>query len=131
MEFIMAFLVGGALCLLFQLILDVTKAPVPYILLVGLAVGGILTPFGIMDVLANWGGAGFTIMVVGAGQAMCATTQAALAGNPWPLLSVIGVFLVLTVVGLVCGSCHRALHPSKASANAAETGTQQAAKSHL
>ena len=56
MEFIMAFLVGGTLCLLFQIVADATKAPVPLILLVGLALGGILTPFGIMDQLAEWGG---------------------------------------------------------------------------
>lgn len=129
MEFIMAFLVGGALCLLFQLILDVTKAPVPYILLVGLAVGGILTPLGITDMLASWGGAGFTIMVVGAGQAICATTQAALAGSPWPLLSVLGVFVVLTLVGLICGSCHHTLHHSKPAPNDAKTRAHRIADS--
>ena len=126
MEFIMAFLVGGTLCLLFQIVADATKAPVPLILLVGLALGGILTPFGIMDQLAEWGGAGFTIRVVGAGQAVCATTQAALAGNPWPLLSVIGVFLALTAIGLVCGSGYCALHKQDDNAHGDDAAEKQA-----
>ena len=109
MEFLMAFLVGGVLCLLFQIVLCVTKASIPNILLVGLALGGILTPFGVTAQLAEWGGAGFSIMTVGAGQAVCETMQAALAGNPWPLLSVLGVFVVFAVVGIASGAVNRAL----------------------
>lgn len=106
MAFVMAFLIGGALCLLFQIILDLTKGRVPVILLVGLIAGGVLTPLGITGALSQLGGAGFLVMVVGAGQALCETTQAALAGDPLPLLSVLGVFVALTLVGLVCGSCN-------------------------
>lgn len=116
MVFVQAFALGGVICLIFQLAMQVTKLPVPTLLICGLAIGGLITPFGIADALVAWGGTGWSIMVVGAGQAICATTQVALMGNVIPLLSIIGVIVILTLIGIVSGALHRAMHKGDAKA---------------
>jgi len=68
----MAFLVGGALCLIGQLIMDLTKANItPGHILVGyISVGGILSGLGIYQPLVDIAGAGATIPLSGFGHTL-------------------------------------------------------------
>lgn len=110
MAFLMAFIVGGALCAVFQAALMLTKIDVPKLLIIGLALGGVATAFGLSDWLAATGGAGFTVMVVGAAQAIF-NAFTALFGGAWlPICVVAAIFIALTVFGLIAGAVYRALH---------------------
>ncbi|HWP95865.1 MAG TPA: stage V sporulation protein AE [Syntrophomonadaceae bacterium] len=73
----MTFLVGGALCLIGQLIMDLTKPSItPGHILVGYITGGaILSGLGLYQPLVNIGGAGATIPLSGFGHSL---TQGAL-----------------------------------------------------
>ncbi len=116
MMFLQAFLVGGILCALFQIALMTTKLGVPKLLICGLALGGIGTAFGFCDWLAGVGGAGFTVMVVGAAQAIFNSLMALFGGIWLPICIVIAIFAVLTVFGLAAGGVYRAMHSDKGTA---------------
>ncbi len=110
MMFLQAFLVGGLLCAVFQVALMYTDLGVPKLLIIGLAVGGICTAFGLCDIVAAFGGAGFSVMVVGAAQAIF-NSIIALFGGVWiPICVVISIFAVLTLFGLFAGFAYRAIH---------------------
>ena len=67
MEYLKAFLVGGALCLIGQILMDKTKLP-PARILVGYVVAGvILGGIGIYEPLAKFAGAGATVPLTGFG----------------------------------------------------------------
>ncbi|MCI8468883.1 MAG: hypothetical protein HFJ75_05280 [Eggerthellaceae bacterium] len=123
MMFVQAFLVGGVLCALFQIALMTTKLGVPKLLICGLALGGIGTAVGFCDWLSAVGGAGFSVMVVGAAQAIFNSLTALFAGVWLPACVVVAIFAVLTVFGLAAGAAYRALHrDAKASAPGAARG---------
>lgn len=65
----MAFLIGGLLCLIGQLIMDLTKPQItPGHILVGyISVGAILSGLGLYQPLVNIGGAGATVPLSGFG----------------------------------------------------------------
>jgi hypothetical protein len=96
-------LVGALITGLFQAFLLYTDLPVPKVLVLAMFVGGLLTAPGVITSLSTLGGAGVDIMVVGAGSAVTATSMALLAGAPLPLLTVLCVFVALTVLGCVWG----------------------------
>ncbi len=67
MEYLKAFLVGGALCLIGQILMDKTKLT-PARILVGYVVAGvILGGIGIYEPLAKFAGAGATVPLTGFG----------------------------------------------------------------
>lgn len=113
MIFLNAFILGGLLCALFQLVMVLTKLKPPALLIAGLFIGALITPFGISQMLGSWGGAGFLIMVVGAGEAILNSFLALFAGNPTPLLIVLGIFCALIVIGIIAGMIYTSLHPNK------------------
>ncbi len=110
MMYLMAFLVGGVLCALFQIALMTTKLGVPKLLIIGLALGGLGTAVGFCDWLAGIGGAGFSVMVVGAAQAIFNSLMALFGGVWLPICIVIAIFAALTVFGLAAGAAYRAMH---------------------
>ncbi|MEA4923893.1 MAG: stage V sporulation protein AE [Syntrophomonadaceae bacterium] len=72
MSLLMAFLVGGALCLIGQLFMDLTKPGItPGHILVGYILGGaVLSALGLYQPLINLGGAGATIPLSGFGHSL-------------------------------------------------------------
>lgn len=65
-----AFLVGGALCLVAQILIDKTKLTPAYIL-VGYVCGGVLlNAFGIYPKLLEWAGAGASVPLTGFGNTL-------------------------------------------------------------
>ena len=70
MEYIKAFLVGGGLCLLGQLLIDYTKLT-PARILVGYVVAGVaLTAVGLYKPIVDFAGAGATVPLTGFGYSL-------------------------------------------------------------
>jgi stage V sporulation protein AE len=81
MEYLWAFLVGGAICLIGQLLIDYTKLT-PARILVGYVVAGvILTAIGVYEPLVNFAGAGATVPLSGFGYSLAKGVQKAVAEN--------------------------------------------------
>ena len=67
MEYLNAFLCGGALCALGQLLIDKTKLTPAKILVCYVTAGVILGALGIYRYVVDWGGAGATVPLTGFG----------------------------------------------------------------
>lgn len=67
MHYITAFVTGGVLCLIAQLLIDYTKLTPARILVSYVTAGVVLTGFGIYDKIVDFGGAGATIPLTGFG----------------------------------------------------------------
>ena len=70
MDYIKAFLVGGAFCLLGQILIDKTKLTPARILVSYVVCGVILGAVGIYQPFADWAGAGATIPLTGFGNTL-------------------------------------------------------------
>ena len=70
MDYIKAFLVGGLLCLLGQILIDKTKLTPARILVGYVVVGVILGGLGIYEKLAEFAGAGATVPLTGFGNTL-------------------------------------------------------------
>ena len=88
MEFLKAFLVGGVICAIGQILIDKTKLT-PARILVGYVVGGvILTACGVYGYIVDFAGAGATIPLSGFGYALAKGTEMAINEMGW-----LGIFL--------------------------------------
>ena len=67
MEYLNAFLCGGILCAIGQLLIDKTKLTPARILVAYVTAGVILGGLGVYQYLADWGGAGATVPLTGFG----------------------------------------------------------------
>ena len=65
-----AFLVGGAICVIGQLLIDITKMTPARILVTFVCTGVVLGALGIYDKLVDFAGAGATIPLTGFGNAL-------------------------------------------------------------
>lgn len=61
MEFLWAFIVGGLICVVGQILMDTTKLTPARILVIFLLIGSVLGYFGVYDKLIELGGAGATV----------------------------------------------------------------------
>ncbi len=79
MQYVQAFLCGGVLCAVGQLILDKT-ALTPARILTGYVVAGVvLQAVGVYQYIADWGGAGATVPLTGFGYSLAKGVAAAVA----------------------------------------------------
>lgn len=67
MEFLKAFLVGGILCMIAQILIDKTKLTPARILVSYVVIGVLLSALGIYEPLVNFAGAGATVPLTGFG----------------------------------------------------------------
>ena len=67
MEYLRAFLVGGLICLVGQVLIDYTKLTPARILTLFVVSGVALSAFGIYEKIAEFGGAGATVPIMGFG----------------------------------------------------------------
>lgn len=67
MEYLKAFLVGGAICVIGQILIDVTKLTPARILVIFVTSGVVLTAIGLYEPLVKWAGAGATVPLTGFG----------------------------------------------------------------
>ncbi|MDR5660062.1 stage V sporulation protein AE [Serpentinicella sp. ANB-PHB4] len=67
MIYINAFLIGGIICVIGQLLMDRTKLSPPHVLVIFVTMGVVLTAIGVYEPLVNVAGAGATIPLPGFG----------------------------------------------------------------
>lgn len=70
MDYIRAFIVGGLICVIGQLLMDGTKLTPAHVLVSFVTSGVILTAIGIYEPIVNFGGAGATVPLPGFGYAL-------------------------------------------------------------
>ena len=87
MEYLNAFLCGGILCAIGQILIDKTKLTPARILTGYVVVGVILGAVGVYQPIADWGGAGATVPLTGFGFALAKGVKKAVAESGW-----LGVF---------------------------------------
>ncbi len=78
MIFLKAFLVGGAICLIGQLLVDYTKLTPARILVTFVVLGVALGGLGLYQPLVDWAGAGATVPLTGFGNTLVQGTKAAI-----------------------------------------------------
>ena len=87
MEFLKAFICGGLLCAVGQILIDKTQLS-PARILTGYVVAGVLLgALGIYEPIAEWGGAGATVPLTGFGYNLAKGVKKAVAQKGW-----LGVF---------------------------------------
>ncbi len=79
MTFLKTFLVGGALCLIGQLLIDLTKLTPARILTAYVVAGVVLGAVGLYQPLADWAGAGATVPLTGFGNLLAKGVKEAVA----------------------------------------------------
>jgi stage V sporulation protein AE len=79
MDYVKAFLVGGALCAIGQILIDKTKLSPARILTLYVVAGVILGAVGLYGPLAEWAGAGATVPLTGFGSLLARGTREAVA----------------------------------------------------
>ncbi len=87
-ELIKAFLVGGLICVVGQLLVDMTRLTPAKILVSFVIIGVILGGIGIYEPLVKWAGAGATLPLTGFGYNLAKGTREAIASD--------GIFGVLS-----------------------------------
>lgn len=70
MEYLNAFIVGGLICVIGQIIMDTTDLNPAHILVIFLTSGVILTAIGIYEPIVKFGGAGATVPLPGFGYSL-------------------------------------------------------------
>lgn len=86
--YIKAFLVGGAFCLVGQLLIDRSKLTPARILTSYVVAGVVLGAFGLYQPLADWAGAGATVPLTGFGNLLAkGVRQALLEDGPLGIIS--------------------------------------------
>ena len=102
-----AFLVGGIICVIGQLLIDITKLTPAKILVLFVCTGVLLGAIGIYDKLVDFAGAGATIPLVGFGNALAGGVRDAVKEQGFtgvitgPLTACAGGVTVAILSGLV------------------------------
>ena len=87
MEYLNAFLCGGMLCAIGQILIDRTQLT-PARILTGCVIAGVmLSALGLYQPLVDWGGAGATVPLTGFGHSLAKGVNTAVAEKGW-----LGVF---------------------------------------
>jgi len=100
MELLKAFVLGGLICLIGQLVMDLTPFNFSSadILVTYVTIGAILSAFGLYQPLIDWGGAGATVPLSGFGHSLA---QGAIEGvKTRGLLGALGGGLAATSTGV-------------------------------
>lgn len=70
MQYVSAFIVGGLICVIAQILMDTTQLTPARILVMFVTIGAVLGAFGLYDKLVEIGGAGATIPLPGFGNSL-------------------------------------------------------------
>ena len=75
-EYLMAFIIGGLICVIGQLLMDLTPLTPAHVLVLFVVLGGVLSGFGFYQPLVDIGGAGATVPLTGFGHLLVSSTIA-------------------------------------------------------
>lgn len=70
MEYLIAFIVGGLICVVGQLLLDLTKMTPAHVMSTLVVAGAVLDGFGLYDPLIDFAGAGATVPITSFGHSL-------------------------------------------------------------
>lgn len=70
MDYLKAFLIGGAICVVVQILMDTTKLMPGRIMVILVCLGALLSALGIYEPFAEWAGAGASVPLSGFGHAL-------------------------------------------------------------
>jgi stage V sporulation protein AE len=88
LDYLFAFLVGGAICMLGQLLMDLTSLTSAHILVLFVTSGAILSGLGIYEQIVKIGGAGATIPLPGFGHSLASGVMKEVDANGfWGIFS--------------------------------------------
>ena len=82
MDYLKAFLVGGAICMLGQILIDKTRLTPARILVCYVVLGVILGGAGVYDKLVDFAGAGATVPLTGFGNTLAKGVRVSVASIP-------------------------------------------------
>lgn len=88
MEYAKAFVVGGVICALSQILIDRTKLTPARILTAYVVLGVVLTAIGVYGPLVDWAGAGASVPLLGFGYTLAEGVKRAIASDGF-----LGIFL--------------------------------------
>lgn len=77
-DLLKAFAVGGGICLIGQILIDLTKLTPGRILVIFVAAGVVLTALGVYEPIVEWAGAGATVPLTGFGYLMAKGVESAI-----------------------------------------------------
>ena len=105
MMLLKAFVVGGAICVIGQVLIDKTKLTPAKILVMFVVVGVVLGAFGIYERIADFGGAGATVPLTGFGYNLVKETKKAVdeQGLLGALSGPLSAASVGTMAAIICG----------------------------
>ena len=83
MDYLKAFLCGGILCAVGQILIDKTRLTPARILTGYVVTGVLLSALGLYQPIADWGGAGATVPLTGFGHALAKGVEQAVAEKGW------------------------------------------------
>ena len=112
-DLLKAFLVGGAICAVGQVLIDYTKLTPARILTAFVVVGVILSAFGIYEPLAEFAGAGATVPLTGFGNLLAKGVRKAIDEDgalgilTGGLTSAAGGITAALVAGLLAAACFK------------------------
>lgn len=105
MNFVYAFLLGGILCAIAQLIMVVAKLDSPLPVLFGcILTGGVLGIFGIVPMLEEVGQAGMIATAIDAGFGVEAAVIGAMNGDPTSLIVLLCTLSSVVIMGIIAGT---------------------------
>ena len=90
LDLLKAFAVGGAICLIGQILIDTTKLTPGRILVLFVVAGVVLTALGLYEPLEKWAGAGATVPLTGFGYALAKGAMKGAESGLWDAIT--GVF---------------------------------------
>ena len=83
MEYLNAFLCGGLLCVIGQILVDKTQLTPARILTSYVVAGVLLSALGLYEPIAQWGGAGASVPLTGFGHLLAKGVRKAVAEQGW------------------------------------------------
>ncbi|MBQ7288849.1 MAG: stage V sporulation protein AE [Clostridia bacterium] len=98
LQYLYAFLIGGALCLIGQVLIDYTKLTPARILVGYVTTGVLLTAIGLYEPLVNFAGAGATVPLTGFGYTLAKGVQEGI--KEYGLMGAIGGGITATAAGI-------------------------------
>lgn len=114
MMYLKAFIVGGLLCVIAQILIDKTKLTPAKILVSYVVAGTFLTAIGVYEPLVKFAGAGATVPLTGFGYSLAMGVKKAVAENglfgviTGGLTATSGGIAVVMVMGVVCALIFKA-----------------------
>lgn len=83
MQYLNAFLLGGLLCAIGQILIDRTMLTPSRILVAYVVTGVLLSAVGLYEPLINWAGSGATVPLTGFGHALAKGVRTAVQNDGW------------------------------------------------